>query len=223
MKFNVHQVADHLVQFLTWHEGYNTILDAILDKNARVFVAGGAVCMDTPNDIDVFASAKLIVPQAGRVPWDKVIRTPTATTILLDDATVQMCNYPQPTLRDLVETFDFAHVQAGITLTRLKGNFVVEDAFATADCIEARDTGQTWYTGSAFPFSSLVRSLKYAERGWIRGRPSQVATTVAIMSDICTRGVTCYTDFKNQLDAVDLGMIDGDTHELTNIYRTLLK
>lgn len=218
--------ADRVLRTIQRDTGYMRILNAVLDVNPRIIIAGGSMVPNAEiNDIDVFPSATTLQVPTGLRSDCKVSSTPNATTIVCGSATVQLCKYHAPTLRDLIETFDFSHVQAGMIVGRAgDGRFAWFDSDATDGALTAWETGSTRYTGSAFPLSSLVRSLKYAERGWIKGRGAQMATTFAIMADICTRGFVNYNDFKTQLDAIDLGVVDDEYRaDLLTIFKALQK
>lgn len=73
--------------------------------------------------------------------------------------------------------------------------------------VEYRITRQSTYTGSEYPLSSLIRLNKYVKRDIIKGK-SYTIEVLKILNDIIKRGYTDYRDFKNQLDAVDLLLLE---------------
>lgn len=54
-----------------------------------------------------------------------------------------------------------------------------------------------------------MRVVKYAKRDVFSGR-SYVTSLINILVDVIKRGFEDYNDFKDQLDAVDLGLVDED-------------
>jgi hypothetical protein len=54
-----------------------------------------------------------------------------------------------------------------------------------------------------------MRLTKYAKRDHFPGR-AYIPSIINILMDIIRRGFTSYDDFKDQLDAVDLGLVEKD-------------
>lgn len=69
----------------------------------------------------------------------------------------------------------------------------------------------TFYTepdlNDSYPMSSLIRAFKYKERGNF-GDGSYIACVFAILNQFLRRGFDSYDDFKDQLAAVDLAMLN---------------
>ena len=172
----------------------------------EVYIAGNSLNRANPNDIDLFP----IRPEDFKtLPTDKrlICATPNALTYKLGDTAVQFCNFYHPSLIGLVDSFDFAHVQVGARVNlqdKTVGEVYYSDKWITAHC-----TGSTFYTGSDFPLSSLIRINKYIKREEFSGR-GYIPSVINILSSIVERGFTNYADFKAQLDAVDLGLVDAD-------------
>ena len=70
-------------------------------------------------------------------------------------------------------------------------------------------TEKSYFTSSDYPLSSLIRLQKYVERGKFAGK-SWIWDAIKILTAIIRRGFEDYEDFKDQLDAVDLGLLPED-------------
>jgi len=81
--------------------------------------------------------------------------------------------------------------------------------YVSEDFITSAVNKNTFYTGSEYPLSSLMRILKYIKRGEYVGR-YYYNDILKIVLDIKKRGYVDYNDFKNQIDAIDLGLLEGD-------------
>jgi hypothetical protein len=174
-----------------------------------VYVAGNCLNRSNPNDIDLFPTRKDDFDSYG---FEKVLsKTPNALTVREDGTIIQLCNYHWDDLRDLVDSFDFAHVQIGAKIDIRHS--VVEDIYYSDNWLLAHQIESTWFTGSAFPLSSLLRANKYIAREDFAGK-SYIPSILDIITAIVTRGFTNYTDFKDKLDAVDLGLLPEDLSDI---------
>jgi len=192
-------------------------------------IAGSAMTQDNYGDIDLFPSDEFSFKQAfkGIAPEAK---TKNATTYKLPDGTlVQLCNYALPTLDDLIDSFDFAHIQVGAEIIKyMRGDAGVDiDVYWTNAFRQARFVQDSWYTGSEYPLSSLLRLQKYRARGDIK-RGSAIKATIDILNDILNRGFGSLDDFKDQMDAIDLGLVGaelplGAFESLQSLYEHLLR
>ncbi len=63
---------------------------------------------------------------------------------------------------------------------------------------------KTFFVGSEYPLSSLIRLVKYAKRGLYPARRDYLADMLRILTAVVERGYSDYEDFKDQLDAIDL-------------------
>jgi hypothetical protein len=175
----------------------------------EVYIAGNSLNRANPNDIDLFPVNS---DDFSFLADDKriICKTPNASTYKLDNTIVQFCNFRHTTLALLVQSFDFAHVQIGAKIN-IQEHVISEvyytDAWTTAHC-----TGSTFYTGGEFPLSSLIRINKYIKREEFSGK-SYIPSVINILSSIVRRGFANYADFKNQLDAVDLGLVESDMRD----------
>ena len=176
-------------------------------------IAGGCLDGEEPNDYDVFPTVPITKPSF--VPaYIKVIETRNADTYIRDGVAVQVCHYIKPTLKELIESFDFAHIQVGVEFKGVSSDLtsgpVVKEVYYTQDFVESQAMGKTWFIGSEYPMSSMIRALKYAERGLIGSRAGQVETMIRILEAVAKRGFRDYDDFKDQMDAVDLGLVESE-------------
>lgn len=183
-------------------------------------MAGGCTSANDFNDADLFAE-KFSDGWGG--PGEVVSETKNAKTIKLGDLTIQLCNYWKPTLKELVESFDFDVIQSGALI---KGD-AVDEAYHTDAFMEARAVGVASYVGTEYPLSSLLRCKKYAQRG-LMSRGVYAKNMIAILVDMLRRGFADYEDFKDQLDSIDLGLLADEMREvgsgpLIDIYNLLTR
>lgn len=182
--------------------------DAIHKLVGDFYVGGNSLNAEHPNDIDVYPCNQEQFLSLKDTLGDAVVyTTKNATTAVIEHRTVQFCNYYHTTLAKLISSFDFAHVQIGAKVT--KTDITVE---YTDNWLAARATGNTYYTGSEYPISSLVRIGKYIKRDNFNGR-TYINDIVRILTDILNRGIRNYDDFKDQLDAIDLGLLSNENKE----------
>lgn len=170
----------------------------------EIYIAGNSLNRMTPNDFDVFPVNAEDFLTAQNLE-NNISKTKNATTIKYNGHIIQFCNYHHHSLKDLVESFDFAHIKVGAKIV----DNSVQDIYMSEDYITSQVTENSYYTGSSFPLSSLIRLFKYKERGNISGK-QYVTETLKIVADIAQRGFVDYDDFKNQIDAVDLGLVPED-------------
>lgn len=206
------------------------LLQRHLPGPRKLYIAGGCLTHEV-NDIDVFP-----VDDTSFEGWNgfggKTFESKNAKTFQWGGQVVQLCKYQRDSLESLVESFDFAHIKAGAFISWERSpeglplnevvNLYISQDFVTANCLRS-----TWYTGSNYPLSSLLRANKYKARGLMNQR-QYVENAVAILANIVNRGFRDYDDFKDQLDAIDLSVkldeMDGATYNhLINIYRGLAK
>jgi hypothetical protein len=188
------------------------------------YFAGNALNVGLPNDLDLFPVEKNDFKRQWEATGVKVTSTtPNATTIKASGQTLQLCNYWYPSLKELVESFDFAHIKIGAEVT-VEGSIVsVGDIYMSPDFVIAKTTGKTFFTGSKFPLSSLIRLFKYHKRGDHVIGHQYIFEAINILSAIIARGFTDYNDYKNQLDAVDLGLLPEEMEEFKNKQSSLWK
>lgn len=176
-------------------------------EDKKVVVAGGAFLKENPIDFDIY-------PDIGKKRF-KYCESPNAILLFQsanaktfkNKAVMQFCNYHKETLEQLVGSFDFAHCQIG-ALVNLE-NGCISDIYYTEAFIKSMVTEQTFYTDSGYPLSSLIRIQKYVKRGKFAGK-SWIWDTIKILTAVIDRGFEDYEDFKDQLDAVDLGLLPED-------------
>lgn len=174
----------------------------------KVYIAGNCLNRSNPNDIDLFPVNRM---DFLRYESDHVLsRTPNAITVREDGVIIQLCDYHWPSLKELVDSFDFAHIQIGAKIDIRHS--IVEEIYYSNNWVLAHQIESTWFTGSAFPLSSLIRSNKYIQREDFAGK-SYIPSILDIITAIVTRGFKDYQDFKNQLDAVDLGLLPEDMND----------
>lgn len=156
-----------------------------------------------------------------------VSETNNALTFKFDDGTVvQICAYFHDSLQDLVNSFDFAHIQVGAEVTfdwyeveelaeSVSSSFAFQkvkdiaiDTCCTDEYMNAKMVGNSWYVSrpdlkNSYPLSSLFRLMKYIFKDELSGIEKNISL-VSIFADILERGFDDYEDFKDQLDSIDL-------------------
>lgn len=178
-----------------------------LELKESVFWAGGSLTGKI-NDIDLF------LPTNKQWPVEKIteekFQTPNCITTHFKDMKFQLCKYYKSTLLDLVESFDFAHIQVGIEID----NQQLKQFYCTDNYILSNLSKTSWFVGSEFPLSSLIRTLKYKCQGIFADR-EDIKAIIDTLAAVLNRGFNGYDDFKNQLDAVDLGLLPEDMKDIS--------
>ena len=202
---------------------------AILDDRPFI-LAGGALCGDAVHDFDLYPAPDApydIAQLVRKLSDDKslhaspVCTTKNALTVLLDGGqTVQFCTYCKPSTAQLVQSFDFSHVQVGARFAGHGAMPTADDVFYTDAFVLANVTRSTEYTGSEYPLGSIVRTLKYYKRGKLT-RATAARGIIKMLADVLNRGYSSYADFKDQLDAIDLGV--PECAEANALYSAAMK
>lgn len=202
------------------------------------FVAGNSCNVSVPHDFDVYPwgdnfDFREIKSRIESVKGYVVIETRNALTVNIGGKIIQFCNYNKHDLISLIESFDFAHIQVGVAISIewRPGDF--EDDLGGYECstikyVEYTDNWQrahmletTWYTGSDYPLSSLLRTTKYFQRGAYANKYEYKKDIINILKDIISRGYEDYEDYKDQLAAVDLLLLEPEEKEAAwNLYLT---
>ena len=204
---------------------YSVIAILLSYEHEDYIIAGNSLNADRPNDLDIYpdnskfdfdAIKKRVISFDGAYV---VSETRNALTVNLSGHIIQFCNYSKPTVQQLIESFDFAHIQIGAVIHicwdpgdpdeggGYAGSFI-QSIWVTDDYKTAHIIGTTWYTGSDYPLSSLVRCIKYAQRNTYANKFEYKADILKILGDIISRGYRDYADFKDQLAAVDLLLLE---------------
>lgn len=180
-------------------------------KIKSFYIAGNCLNREKINDIDIFpltleSFEDIFHREDLSLDMNLKIISRTKNAITLkNNPNIQLCLYFHKTLEDLVKSFDFAHIQVG---AKIENNEITEIYF-TDDYVISKTVGRTFYTKSKYPLSSLCRINKYIERGHFPNR-TYIIDIINILSDIVERGFDNYDDFKDQLDAVDLGLVPDE-------------
>lgn len=202
------------------------------------FVAGNSCNAAAPHDFDIYPWGKSfdfkgIKSRVESVGGYVVIETRNALTVNISGKVIQFCNYRKSDLIELIESFDFAHIQIGVAveIDWRPGDFEDDQGgynFSTIKQVEFTDNWQrahmletTWYTGSDYPLSSLLRTTKYFQRGCYAKKHEYKKDIINILNDIISRGYTDYQDYKDQLAAVDLLLLEPEEKEAAwNLFLT---
>lgn len=183
--------------------GLHQVVTSILHPQGDYIIAGGALIASPYNDIDLFHFSQK--PDCA-LP-SPVYSSPNAQSYLAPSGkTIQICTYKHSDLKTLVDSFDFAHIRIGALVTQSGG---LREVYHSEGFLEARALNTTWYTGSNYPLSSLLRAYKYRERG-LMTRAQYATCCLKILNDIRSRGIRDNADLKDQLDAIDLSLLPED-------------
>ena len=192
----------------------------------QVYIAGSSLRAEPANDIDLYPVNRQDFVGLDLVLKDKGIQysgTKNAITVEYDGRVYQFCSYHKDSLEDLVNSFDYAHVQIGAKIKKDSESFGFlgfDKLYMSEEFQSAQVLQRTWFTGSGYPLSSLLRLPKYIERGFFSGSSYKIEMLKA-MSSVVDRGFEDYEDFKDQLDAVDLGLVPEEISEASE-YLTIL-
>lgn len=211
------------------HERAGRLRDpkVVADILEQPFVlAGGAMCPVEPRDYDIFGYDRPIdlseAERRCRERMDVVVITTTdnAVTMECKGQELQFCKHFKPTALELVDSFDFSHVQAGVVFDGGGGiaNVVYTSAFENVELYH----GIPRYIGSEYPLSSLARLVKFRKRGDFLPRNSDddfIAQILAIFCDIVKRGFTSEEDFNSQCAAISTALGDIDPTELYDLLK----
>lgn len=202
------------------------------------FVAGNSCNAAAPHDFDIYPCGiafdfKGIKSRIESVCGYVVIETRNALTVNINGKVIQFCNYRKHDLASLIESFDFAHIQIGVAvkIEWLPGDFENDPGgygYSAVEYVEFTDAWQkahlletTWYTGSEYPLSSLLRTTKYFQRSAYAKKYEYKKDILNIMNDIISRGYKDYEDYKDQLAAIDLLLLETEEKEAAwNLFLT---
>ena len=183
-------------------------------RNEIFYIAGNALNNTSrKTDIDIFPVTAGIENTRARIfdlfnPY-MIINTKNAMTCTIGKMTVQICNYIYPDLKELVESFDYSHIQIGVKIMDNK----MSQIHYTQAYLEARIIGNSEYLYSKYPLSSMIRAAKYKEYGEM-SKTRMMISIIHALTDVIERGFKDYDDFKDQLDAVDLGLLPEEMKDI---------
>lgn len=193
------------------------------------FVAGNSCNAAAPHDFDIYPwgsnfDFKGIKSRVESVGGYVVIETRNALTVNIGGKVIQFCNYNKHDLISLIESFDFAHIQIGVAVEidwepgnhedgGGYGGSIIKYVEFTDNWQRAHMLETTWYTGSDYPLSSLLRITKYFQRGCYAKKYEYKKDILNILNDIIHRGYKDYQDYKDQLAAIDLLLLEPEEKE----------
>ena len=211
---------------------YSAIAICLSYKYHGYFVAGNSCNASAPHDFDLYPWCNSefdfegIKSRIESVGGYVIIETRNALTVNINSNIIQFCNYLKPDLINLIESFDFAHIQVGVAVTIEWGSdgydhSAVEYVEYTDNWQRAHMLETTWYTGSDYPLSSLLRTVKYFQRGTYANKFEYKKDIINILNNIISRGYNDYQDYKDQLAAIDLLLLEPEEKEAAwNLYLT---
>lgn len=211
---------------------YSAIAICLSYEYNGYFVAGNSCNASAPHDFDLYPWRNYkfdfegIKSRIESVGGYVIIETRNALTVNIGGKIIQFCNYWKPGLISLIESFDFAHIQIGVAVNIEWGPDGYD--YSAIKYVEYTDNWQrahmletTWYTGSDYPLSSLLRIVKYFQRGAYANKFEYKKDIINILNDIVSRGYKDYQDYKDQLAAIDLLLLEPEeTKAAWNLYST---
>ena len=211
---------------------YSAIAICLSYEYHGYFVAGNSCNAAAPHDFDIYPwgnnkfDFEGIKSRIESVGGYVIIETRNALTVNIGGKTIQFCNYNRHDLVTLIESFDFAHIQVGVAISINWDSDGYKSS--TIKYVEYTDNWQrahmletTWYTGSDYPLSSLLRTVKYFQRGAYANKFEYKKDIINILNNIISRGYKDYTDYKDQLAAIDLLLLEPEEREAAlNLYLT---
>ena len=218
---------------------FSGIAIALSYDNSGYYVAGNSCNAAVPNDYDLYPlrgedfDFDGIRSRVESVNGFVICETKNALTCNISGKVVQFCKYKKESLYKLVESFDFAHIQIGtkVEIEWRPGDFeddpggyensTIDEVAYTPDWEQAHLLETTWYTGSEYPLSSLIRTVKYFQRGAYANKHEYKVDILNILGDIIARGYKDYPDYKDQLAAIDLLLLEPEESKAAwNLFRT---
>ena len=218
---------------------YSAIAICLSYEHDGYFVAGNSCNAAAPHDFDIYPWGNdfdfySIGSRVKSVGGYVISKTRNALTVNINGQVVQFCNYNKHDLISLIESFDFAHIQVGVAVKIVWRPSDFEDhdpggydssyiqyAEYTDYWQRAHMLETTWYTGSEYPLSSLLRVMKYFKYGCYANKHEYKKDILNILNDIISRGYEDYKDYKDQLAAVDLLLLEPEEQESAwNLYET---
>lgn len=218
---------------------YSTIAILLSYGHTGYYVAGNSCNAASPNDYDIYPEKGCnfnftdIKSRVKSLNGYVVCETRNALTLNMEGKVLQFCNYAVGDLHQLIESFDFAHIQIGVwvEIEWRPGDFEGDQGgynFSTIEQVEFTDNWQvarmaetTWYTGSDYPLSSLIRITKYFQRGCYAKKHEYKKDILNILNDIISRGYKNYDDYKDQLAAIDLLLLEPEEKKAAwNLWKT---
>ena len=191
-----------------------------------LYICGNSLNTEIPNDYDIYlleddsfrlhdlSSNELFKVKIEKIGYKITSSTKNAITLKNNSVILQICLYHKPTLKELVDSFDFTYCQVGVEVSFDWLNVLnISDEYFTFGYLEFLTSRVTHYTGSEYPISSLLRLFKVKDKGYLPGN-LHIRELITILIEIVERGFDDYDDFKDQLDAIDLGLLSEDLNSI---------
>lgn len=194
-------------------------------KLSEVYVAGNSLNQATPHDIDLYpvksSDFDFHVSAFNDAGASVLFESRNATTVKYKNVVYQFCNYTASNISALVHTFDYSHIQVGVhlVLDPTKASRDKSIVAYTDNYVSNLLTKTNGYQGTHYPLSSMLRAMKYYGYGELSKCESKMSLVAALV-DFMDRGFKDYDDFRDQLDAIDLSLVeDIDAGLARNLYR----
>lgn len=192
--------------------------DALTD-NTPFFLGGSAIAASNPNDIDIFFLSSKFAGDAIR--WvgsktgvlgkiKKIYDGDSAYTFECSSSDVpfQFIRKSFGSLQIMIDSFDFAHIQAGVEVVKTMGKFEICRTYWTDAYEKSLEIGDSWYTGSDNPFSALYRLSKYHAKGEVSAL-SFKTQMIKIINDMFEQEYIGSAQVRRQLSVIAMSDVFG--------------
>lgn len=181
-------------------------------------LAGNSLNGGNVNDLDIYGNNCNILYNITL--QDKLLFTSkNATSIQGEKYKIQFCSYHKSTLKELIDSFDFSMVQVGVLVEYSNEHLHVRDVYYSNNYLDWKLNGAFEFTGSEYPLASLFRLFKYFKRECCT-KSERNKCLLKILNNVIGRGFTSYDDYKDQLDAIDLGLSEH-SEEAYSLFQTI--
>lgn len=188
------------------------------DSTIEFILAGNSLNGGNINDLDIYGNNFNIL-QNIKLEDIPLFTSKNATSIQGKQYKIQFCSYHKSTLKELIDSFDFSMVQVGVLVEYRDGYIDVKDVYYSDNYLDWKLNGTFEFAGSEYPLSSLFRLFKYFKRECCT-KSERNKCLLKILNNVIDRGFTSYDDYKDQLDAIDLGMSEH-SDEAYNLFQTV--
>jgi hypothetical protein len=155
----------------------------------EIRIGGGGMLHGVPADVDIW-------PTQNSTKFKGVAQkykpTPDAHfgQFKADGHVIQLCMDQHETLEELIDSFDFAHCQAGAELFRKGkiGEWQIRKVYLTNHFVAAMICQGTYYVAGRWPLRSLARVPKVAAKLGLSADEAR-GLSMQIVADIVNRGV----------------------------------
>jgi len=182
-------------------------------NNCKAYLCGGALTSAFSGkpikDFDLFfgdaAAQRYMRTKCAEALGAAAFVSDTAITFKNDEVCVQLCKYPEGTIEDILDKFDFTIAQAGYDFKAHE--FVLHEKFL----YHLANRRLVYNVDSEFPISSLFRMKRYLQRGFKCAAIDMIKLTLKIHS----LHLGDYKELRRQLLGIDVLFLKELTDKLS--------